>query len=585
MIAVVTGLVVACGARTPLLVDGDAPSGPPKSAKYCVHADYRSGYSDLSIYILLDSSESMGDDNKWAYATAALSAFVADPDAAGLDIGLQFFPLGSSCDETVFADPAVPIAPLPGNANAINAALARVTPEGETPTLPALRGGVEYARALLSADPTRDVVVAIVTDGAPDACMSTTDAVAGVAAQAANSDPEVLTYAIGLENGFTADMNQIAAAGGTGSAILLGADPTTAQDLVTTLRTLRDDQRDCRYAVPPVAGVVVSPYDLTVAYTLTPGAPSTPLALVADITTCGANGGFFVDDPAQPKNLQLCPATCTGVHTSTSSHVAVSAGCGAGAPDGGPIEDSGDGSTFCNGSTDISCWPSCTTYEPSSFPICVNGSWGCPEGFVSSGACATCPVVPHGCCRPDSTFQEASCVDSNWVCPPGGVLFGSPGCQPPAQCASLMPCGGGDYCKVANATCGTATTLGTCAVIPTACNDDTPSCGCDGQIYPSACAAAMVGVDVSATESCPPPAGTFACGPYFCRVADQICDKGQDFSNLVAPDTWSCIAVTGACLTGCECNACGSCVDAHTCNQVCTGDDQSGRQITCTSLQ
>jgi hypothetical protein len=583
MIAVVTGLVAACGARTGLFVS-EAPNGPPKSDEYCVHADYRSGYSDLSIYILLDSSESMGDDNKWDYATAALSAFVADPDAAGLDIGLQFFPLGSSCDETVFANPAVPIAPLPGNANAIDAALARAAPDGETPTLPALRGGVEYARALLSADPTRDVVVAIVTDGAPDACMSTTDAVAGVAAEAANSDPEVLTYAIGLENGFVAQMNQIAAAGGTGEAILLGADPSTAQDLVTTLRTLRDNQRNCRYAVPPVAGVVVSPYDLTVAYTLTPGAPSTPLALVGGIGSCGADGGFFVDDPTRPKILQLCPATCTGVHMSTSSHVAVSAGCGAGAPDGGPLDAGDDGETFCTGSTNISCWPTCMTYEPSALPICIEGEWGCPAGFVSSDTCATCPAVPHGCCEGDGTFEQASCVDSNWVCPPGGTPFGSAGCEPPAQCAALMPCGGGDYCKVANATCGNATTLGACAPIPATCSDDTPTCGCDGQTYSSACTAAMSGVDVSATESCTPPAGTFTCGPYFCRVADQICDKEQDFANANAPDSWSCIASTGACPTGCECNACGSCVAGHMCSQVCTGDTQSGRQITCTSL-
>jgi len=94
----------------------------------------------------------------------------------------------------------------------------------------------------------------------------------------------------------------------------------------------------------------------------------------------------------------------------------------------------------------------------------------------------------------------------------------------------------------------------------------------------------MSGIDVSATEACTPPAGTFACGPYFCRLADQICDKGQNFSDAIQPDTWSCIAATSACPTGCECDACGSCVADHTCSQVCTGEPSSGLQITCTTL-
>ena len=76
------------------------------------------------------------------------------------------------------SSPPSPIAPLPGNAANIKASLAAQMPAGDTPTLPALRGAIEYARAARIGDPTSRVLVALATDGAPDACDSTTEAVA-----------------------------------------------------------------------------------------------------------------------------------------------------------------------------------------------------------------------------------------------------------------------------------------------------------------------------------------------------------------------------------------------------------------------
>ena len=52
-----------------------------------------------SMFVLLDRSGSMQDDNRWGEVTAALSAFVDDPAAAGLGLGLQLYPLGITSDD------------------------------------------------------------------------------------------------------------------------------------------------------------------------------------------------------------------------------------------------------------------------------------------------------------------------------------------------------------------------------------------------------------------------------------------------------------------------------------------------------
>ena len=573
--ALSAAIVVACGSRTGLPVDPNAtePTGPPKSSGFCVHAGYKGGFSDVSIYVLLDKSGSMRDGNKWDSATAALSALVDDPSAAGLGFGLQYFPLGSSCDQDQFALPAVPIATLPTNAARVKASLARQTPDGDTPTLPAIRGGLEYARAQQLADPTRAVVLALLTDGAPDDCESTTQNVAAAAAQGATSDPRVLTFVIGLANGYVAAMNSIAAAGGTGKAILINEDPSTAQQLVKTMKELRDTQRLCRYAIPSPGDATLSPFDLTVRYKSAADATPLDVPLVGGQPACGANGGFYVDDPAKPTIVALCPSTCAIVHAATASSVDVTAGCGLGAPDGGVFEG-GEGGGFCAGIVQFDCVPFCGSPERHP-PVCAGRDWVCPPGSVSSDVCAMCPPVPHGCCKGDGTLAQASCIDGNWVCPPGANIFGTPGCTPPAVCAPLLPCGPGQYCKTPDFSCGTSSVAGSCAPIPSGCPSGAQACGCDGLLYASTCAAASIGVDLSTSASCPAPAGTFACGPLFCRNTTQVCEHIQDFTKGPAPNSFACLAAP------CARSACPACPAGRTCTSTCSGD---GTVLTCTVL-
>jgi Mg-chelatase subunit ChlD len=569
-----------CGARTGL----DAPEATlpaiPRSDAFCATADYRSGSTDTSLLLVLDESGSMIQDGKWDQVAAAIGAFVSEPSTAGLAMGITYFPRHESCDVATYATPAVPVALLPGNAAAIEGSLAAQTLDGDTPTLPVLTGSIEYARALALADPSRSVVIALATDGAPNVCGSTTQRVADVAREGATSEPQVLTFVIGVLTGYVDALERIAEAGGTGRPIFLHDAQSSAQELVSALRRLRDAQKECRFVVPATGSGQASATDLAASYVLRPGEARVDVPLAPDIGACGAKGGFYVDDPAAPTSIVLCPATCAAVHASAASRVSVIAGCGAGVHDAGPAPSADGGA--CAGAVDFQCVTSCGAPD-SILPACVGGEWVCPAGTRSEDECTSCPPAPHGCCKADGTFAEAACLNGAWLCAPGTTLFGSPGCAPPGVCTRTLPCPLGQVCAFADYACGATSVLGRCVPPPAACDPGAPACGCDGAVYPSRCAATSSGHDVS-LGGCSPPAGTFACGPLFCRAADQICKKTTNLTMSVAPNEFACVDATPACPSGCGCHACEPCPAGMACKESCSIGGAGERYLTCTEL-
>ncbi len=577
VVALAAGLAAACGARSQLPAWGDG-SGPASSA-FCARAEYSSGYEELSIYVLLDKSASMDADNKWVQATTALAAFVDDPGAEGLSIGLQLFPQGSSCEPEIYALPLVPISPLPGNATAIKNALSGQLPAGETPTALALRGGIEYARAKLLSEPTHAIAMAVITDGAPNACNSATPQVAEIAAQGASGSPQVLTFVIGLETGYTDSLALIAQAGGTGDLILVGSEGT-AQGLVEALRALRDELVSCRFALPPTPDHEVEANDVSVQILLS-AEDTVVLQRKSGVVGCSDGHGFFLDDPEAPKRVQLCPASCALVHSLEGSQVLVRAGCGAGEV---PSDEPDGGSEECGGAVTISCVTQCAGGEYVT-PVCEGSWWMCPAGTVSTTMCKQCPPVPHGCCLASGELGAASCIDGSWQCPPDAELFGEGQCKPPGVCAALLPCANSSYCAVADFSCGSGSLLGSCQPKPANCSptDDTPVCACNGQTYGSACAARAVGFDLSISKPCQEPAGTFSCGPLFCRVADQVCRKTIALTEPV-PNSYVCLAKPPSCPTGCGCDLCETCPQGKTCGEACSGGEFGGALLTCTQV-
>ena len=566
LFSVAWATAAGCGARSELwsgqvagdddagMVDApDALPDVPATNAFCAESTYDSGPTELSMFVLLDRSGSMADDNRWGHVTAALSAFVDSPAAAGLGIGLQYYPLANTCLPEDYAAPAVPIAKLPGAGPAIKQALAGSTTYGETPTLPAMRGGVFYARSVAIANPEERVVIALVTDGAPNACDSSAQKVAEAEQEALTHDPKILTYVIGLATGYTDEIAMMASAGGTGKPILVDDGAGAAQKIVDAMTEVKIAQESCVFGVPIPPGQTPAATDLSVRYRTAPGATPVELPIVAGLGSCSGEG-YYPDNLDAPGTITLCPTTCAAVHGAAKSTVTVTAGCGMGT-DGG-IPDAASDAPGCGSSVDFSCVPACgsTDFTP---PVCDGSQWVCANGTVSTKTCE-CPDIAPVCCKGEYELEDASCVNGAWTCPPGDPLYGEPGCTPPDMCTKTLPCGFGTVCEFPDDLCGASIYHGKCVTPGTCTAADPPVCGCDHKVHTNRCEALAAGVDVYQPSTCATPAGTFKCGGYYCKSGSQICRHSKDITKQFQ-DSYTCLDLPPGCSNGCACPMCDVC--------------------------
>ena len=216
-------------------------SEPPAAAGACAGSEQEVEASKLDIYIMMDRTQSMDyltqcDANdvcastRWDDLKAAVAAFVVDPTVLARDVraGIQFFsqtgefdnPL--DCDPNVYATPAVEIAPLAESGPQIMAAIDATFPSGETPSVPALQGAIQHAADWQAANPIRQTIVLLVTDGIPTMCDRTDTAFTAAAAAGMAFDHPIRTYIIGVgvgANRFT--LNSVARYGGSTEAFLV----------------------------------------------------------------------------------------------------------------------------------------------------------------------------------------------------------------------------------------------------------------------------------------------------------------------------------------------------------------------------
>ncbi len=275
-----------------------------------------------NLVFMFDQSGSMGGSDmgvKWTPVTAGLSAFFSDAASTGMSASLQYFPQGNSCNSSDYQNPEVALTGLPSAA--FTTSIGKHSPGGNTPSLPSLKGAIDFAKATAAAKPGEKVAVVLVTDGDPNGCGSSVKNVSDEAATVAATIP---TYVIGVGSDLS-NLNAMAVGGGTGAAILITVgDPNkTKADLEAALNKIRGATASCSFAMPkPPAGQVLDVNAVNVQFTSSAG-PQT-LAYNKD---CTGGAGWHYDNANAPTQIDLCPATCDAVKATTGGKVSIAFGC------------------------------------------------------------------------------------------------------------------------------------------------------------------------------------------------------------------------------------------------------------------
>lgn len=304
----------------------------------CATSSAEANLIPVNMIIMFDRSGSMQDDNKWDDSTAALRAFLQDPESAGLRVALRFFPDNScnegSCSINDCTQPVVDVGPLTADAAPTDAqeellvsAIANETPDGDhTPIYPSLGGAAQWAKDYAAAHPAEKAVVIYVTDGEPNGCDENSDNIAALAGEAFTSSG-IYTYSVGLEGSNEGLMNLIAEQGGTTQGIFIGSGANAEQELLQALKAIQGSQVACEFAMPtPAPGETIDPAKVNVEYTPGSGGNPSTIGQVSDAAAC-TSGGWYYDNPAEPTKIVLCPDTCQAVQSDTEAKIRVVLGC------------------------------------------------------------------------------------------------------------------------------------------------------------------------------------------------------------------------------------------------------------------
>ncbi len=339
-----TGIVTT----TTATVDADAGCGA---------GDQPAELTPVYMVFMYDKSGSMGDDPKgqwqnlatrWTPMKQGMIDFFSNSGTIGIQASLEFFPANGDKVTTCHADyktPAVAMTSLETPQSLIDA-LDRTVPGGGTPTLPAVMGGLAYAKQLMAAKPGSKAVLVLVTDGEPAIyvvdpatgqgvietdCAPTTnpsnltntiaDIVTVVNAAKQDANYPVPTYVIGIGEAQD-DMSAIASAGGTRYIQLDATQPpeTTRAKLTETLKSIRTTQFVCNMPIPDSATFRKDMVNVSFKHT------SGAVESLGKSVSCTVPGWYF-DNEQNPTKIELCPATCSAIQQDLTGKLQIVLGC------------------------------------------------------------------------------------------------------------------------------------------------------------------------------------------------------------------------------------------------------------------
>jgi von Willebrand factor type A domain-containing protein len=313
----------------------DAAGGAPVEA--CNGVSVEAEAVPVDVFVMMDRSQSMGlavtgsSLTRWQALHEAVQSFTEAPGAAEIRAGIGFFSLSGGrddaldCDSNAYAEPSVPIGLISDVGPDLAAAMDDLTPGGLTPTVPALRGAISYARSWAQDNPGRATTVVLVTDGFPTQCDNDPDQISQAARSGYESPEHIRTFVIGVGDVAKFNLDNYARAGGTKSAYLTDAGDVTAT-FVQALNNITNRALACEYQLPPPPdGMKLDSEKVQVTYTPSAGSAE-EVPSIPSFAACARNpnGGWYYDDPDQPSKITVCPCTCARLQ---AGRVDVTLGC------------------------------------------------------------------------------------------------------------------------------------------------------------------------------------------------------------------------------------------------------------------
>jgi hypothetical protein len=263
---------------------------------------------------LVDAPD-VAPNSRWARATRSIEAFSRRSELP-IRLGLGFFPLligvtqTPTCDHIPYTNPNVPIQ-VAHDGVAISQAIAAQSPGNETWTRPALEGALSFAFYWTVNDHPGDPParlppsVVLLTAALPTGCGGTVDDLVHAAAASFGST-RIRTHVVAI-GADAHGLEPVAVAGGTHRVYV-----SPSGDLDEIFARIARSRLVCDVPFePPFNQPDVS--RLEVRARLTNSEPMAVIPKRANPESCGAEGGWFLEPPANPTTLMLCPSTCAAI--------------------------------------------------------------------------------------------------------------------------------------------------------------------------------------------------------------------------------------------------------------------------------
>ena len=190
----------------------------------------------LNMVVLLERAGSM--ESNWATTVEALIMFFQDPNSEGINAGINFFPPedGDPCDSSNYNPLQVGLVQIPNDISTLVAEMNAHSATGSvSPTHSALEGSLMFAIDHKNNNPTRNIIVVLLTDGHPTDCVLDWEQIRMLADKAFNSYG-IKTYVIALPGSPVSILDSLASSGGTSEAFDVTGDTSLILEAMQTIR-------------------------------------------------------------------------------------------------------------------------------------------------------------------------------------------------------------------------------------------------------------------------------------------------------------------------------------------------------------